>query len=165
MVTRFSPSTTVDHGGAAEPRRRDSRIHANRWCKTLIPILKVDTWFREYDERVEWNLTGDYIGGTTRRRQRRTRPHRANSGKKLRVPPIGNSIKRSLVCHPRIKSKPPDPLVESRAVAWASSTTVEPSPTRTLSLSHSEVCSGPARCFVMMDMEGVVMILIPEVRP
>jgi hypothetical protein len=33
-----------------------------------------------------------------------------------------------------------------------------------LSISHDEVCSGPAWCFVMMDREGVVMTLIPEVK-
>jgi hypothetical protein len=80
-------------------------------------------------------------------------------------PPVGNSIKRSPVCHQHIKSKPLDPLVESRAVAWSSSMVVEPSPTHTLSLSHDEACSGPARCFVMMDRDGVVMTLVPEVRP
>jgi hypothetical protein len=78
--------TAADHGGAADPRRRDSRSHANRWCKTLISILKVATWFREHGECTECNFTGDYNSGTTRRRQRRTRLHWANSVVKSRVP-------------------------------------------------------------------------------
>jgi hypothetical protein len=43
-------------------------------------------------------------------------------------------------------------------------TAAELSPTRTHTLSHGEVCSGPTRCFMMMDREGVVVTLIPEVR-